>query len=156
MSLRWPLIASEATGDDICERLFFYLKGRFSDTASCSRSVSNFKQSGRRRPYIHGDLLRSHRTLRRRRSQKAYESSQGTSDTLKCIVGHLRLCLGCPQWVKNLASNRTILVSKIGTATGVAMPKKFATSRRRPESASAGCKFVRSVSAFNPSPTHRK
>ena len=45
--------------------------------------------------------------------------------------------------MENLASNRTILVSKIGTATGVAMPKKFATSRRRPESASDGCKNVK-------------
>jgi len=44
--------------------------------------------------------------------------------------------------------NRTILISKIGTAMGVAMPKKFATSRRRPESASDGCKIVRSVSRF--------
>jgi len=44
--------------------------------------------------------------------------------------------------------HRTILLSNIGTATGVAMPKKFATSRRRQESASDGCKIVRSVSIF--------
>ena len=31
MSLRWPPIASEAIGDDICERLFFSLKEGFSD-----------------------------------------------------------------------------------------------------------------------------
>ena len=51
-------------------------------TASCSKSVSNFQRSGRRRPYIHGDLLRFHRTSRRRRSQKAHESSQGASDSV--------------------------------------------------------------------------
>jgi len=60
---------------------------------------------------------------------------------------------------ENLASNRTILISKIGTATGVAMPKQIATSRRRPESASDGWKNVRSVSGFcsnNPGFTHRR
>ena len=74
-------------------------------------------------------------------------------------MGHLRLCLGCLKWVKNLASNRTILISKIGTTTGVAMPKIFATSRRRPESAFDGCKIVRSVSRFclnYPGFTHRR
>jgi len=49
---------------------------------------------------------------------------------------------------KKFASNRTILISKIGTPTGVAMPKNFATRRRRQESASDGCKIVRSVSRF--------
>ena len=48
---------------------------------------------------------------------------------------------------------------KIGTATGVALPKQFATSRRRPERASDGCKIVRSVSRFcsnYPGFTHRR
>jgi len=57
------------------------------------------------------------------------------------------------------SSNRTILISKIGTETGVAMPNKFAASRRRPESASDGCKMVRSVSRFcsnYPGFTHRR
>jgi len=45
---------------------------------------------------------------------------------LRLIGGHRRsseICLGCPQWMKNLASNRTILILKIRTATGVAIPK---------------------------------
>jgi len=45
MSLRWPPIALEAIGDDICERLFFKLKG-FSDlsqppAARASQTFSN-------------------------------------------------------------------------------------------------------------------
>ena len=35
-----------------------------------------------RASYIHGDLIRFHRTNRRRRSQKAYESSQGASNSV--------------------------------------------------------------------------
>jgi len=45
-------------------------------------SVIQFLQSGRRRFYIHGDKLRFHRTIRRRRSRKAYESSQGAFDSV--------------------------------------------------------------------------
>ena len=73
--------------------------------------------------------------------------TQNLATSLRLFGGRL-LCLGCPKWVKNLASNLQILSSKLGTATGVAMPKKSATSRRRPESASDGCKIVRSVSRF--------
>ena len=81
---------------------------------------------------------------------------------LRLIGGHRRsseICLGCPKWVKNFVSNSTILISKIWTATGVAMPKYFATSRRRPESASDWCKIVRFVSRFCPNYTgftHRR
>ena len=81
---------------------------------------------------------------------------------LRWIGGHQRsseILSGMPKMGENLASNRTILISKIGTATGVAMPKQIATSRRRPESASDGWKNVRSVSGFcsnNPGFTHRR
>ena len=34
----------------------------------------------------------------------------------------------------------------VGTATGVAMPKKIAISRRRPEGAPDGCKIVGDLS----------
>ena len=70
---------------------------------------------------------------------------------LRLIGGHRRsseIVSGMPKWVKNRASNLKILSSKLGTATGVAMPKKSATTRRRPEGASDGCKIVRSVSRF--------
>jgi len=85
--------------------------------------------------------------------------SADASDKSEGNLGHLRLCLGCTKWLKNIASNRTILISTIGTAMGVAMPNKFATSRRRPESASDGCKIVRTVSRFcsnYPGFTHRR
>jgi len=44
MSLRWPPIASEAIGDDICKRLFFQLKGGFSDLSqpSAARASQTF------------------------------------------------------------------------------------------------------------------
>ena len=73
---------------------------------------------------------------------------------LRLIGGHRRSSdtvsgsLGCPKSVKNLASNLAILSSKLGTATGVVMPKKSATSCRRLESASDGCKIKRYVSRF--------
>ena len=67
---------------------------------------------------------------------------------LRLIGKHRRssdIVSGMPKMSGNVASNLTILSSKLMTATGVAMPKKSATSRMRPESASDGCKIVRSV-----------
>ena len=81
---------------------------------------------------------------------------------LRLIGGHRRssdIVSGMPKMGENLASNRQILSSKIGTATGVAMPKKTATSRRRPDSATDGCKIVRSIARFCsnfPGFTHRR
>jgi len=83
--------------------------------------------------------------------------SEDASDKSESIVGHLRLCLGCQNGWKILRA--IVHSSKIRTTTGVAMPKIFATSRRRPESAFDGCKIVRSVSRFclnYPGFTHRR
>jgi len=95
--------------------------------------------------------------------------TQNPATSLRLFGGRLRLIggqprsseivSGMPKMVEKSCEHRTILISKIGTATGAAMPKPFATSRRRPESASDGCKIVRSVSRFcsnYPRFTHRK
>jgi len=76
----------------------------------------------------------------------------------------MRLCLGCPKWVKNLASNRTILISKIGTATGVAMPKTLIFDKpqasgerpRRVQNCEISLEILFELPGFYPSPTHRK